>query len=99
MRTKLEAVSGAAVPVTGLAFSATAPLTAYAAAPAFAPAFGRDDLGLLTLGPAFLPARRREAHRVFSGERGLVRKEQRRAVLFPTSPISPAPAVSPCTCG
>ncbi|MEU9411436.1 DMT family transporter [Streptomyces sp. NPDC048281] len=82
MRTKLDAVSGAAVLVTVLAFSATAPLTAYAAAPAFALAFGRNALGLLTLGPAFLLARRREVHRVFSGERGLVRREQRRAVLF-----------------
>ncbi|MER6082369.1 DMT family transporter [Streptomyces sp. NPDC001833] len=82
MRTKLDAVSGAAVLVTVLAFSTTAPLTAYAAAPAFALAFGRNALGLLTLGPAFLLARRREVHRVFSGQRGLVRREQRRAVLF-----------------
>ncbi|MEU2422472.1 DMT family transporter [Streptomyces sp. NPDC007851] len=82
MRTKLDAASGAAVLVTVLAFSATAPLTAYAAAPAFALAFGRNALGLLTLGPAFLLARRREVRRVFSGERGLVRREQRRAVLF-----------------
>ncbi|GGM92846.1 DMT family transporter [Streptomyces fuscichromogenes] len=82
MRTKLDAVSGAAVLVTVLAFSATAPLTAYAAAPAFALAFGRNALGLCTLGPAFLLARRREVRRVFSGQRGLVRGEQRRAVLF-----------------
>ncbi len=82
MRMNLDAVSGAAVLVTVLAFSATAPLTAYAAVPAFALAFGRNALGLLTLGPAFLLARRREVHRVFSGERDLVRKEQRRAVLF-----------------
>ncbi|MGW5649884.1 DMT family transporter [Streptomyces humi] len=82
MRTKLDAVSGAAVLVTVLAFSATAPLTAYAAAPAFALAFGRNALGLLTLGPAFLLARRREVRRVWCGERGLVRREQRRAVLF-----------------
>ncbi|MEU9456243.1 DMT family transporter [Streptomyces sp. NPDC048277] len=82
MRTKLDAVSGAAVLITVLAFSATAPLTAYAAAPAFALAFGRNALGLLTLGPAFLLVRRREVRRVFSGERGLVRRQQRRAVLF-----------------
>ncbi|MEU1305463.1 DMT family transporter [Streptomyces shenzhenensis] len=82
MRTKLDAVSAGAVLVTVLAFSATAPLTAYAAAPAFALAFGRNALGLFTLGPAFLLARRREVRRVLSGERSLVRREQRRAVLF-----------------
>ncbi|MEU5308504.1 DMT family transporter [Streptomyces sp. NPDC021562] len=82
MRTKLDAASGAAVLITVLAFSATAPLTAYAAAPALALAFGRNALGLFTLGPAFLLARRREVRRVCSGERALVRREQRRAVRF-----------------
>ncbi|WP_063766969.1 DMT family transporter [Streptomyces sp. NRRL S-813] len=82
MRTKLDAVSIAAVLVTVAAFSMTAPLTAYAAAPALALAFGRNALGLLTLGPVFTLIRRREAMKVIRGQRLLVRKEQRRAVFF-----------------
>lgn len=82
MRTKLDAVSVAAVLVAVVAVSMTAPLTAYAAGPALALAFGRNALGLLTLGPAFLLIRRREMGKVVRGERFLVRREQRRGVLF-----------------
>jgi drug/metabolite transporter (DMT)-like permease len=82
MRTKLDAVSIAAVLVTVVAFSMTAPLTAYATAPALALAFGRNALGLLTLGPVFMLVRRGEVRKVLRGERRLVRKEQRRAVFF-----------------
>ncbi|MEV6170882.1 DMT family transporter [Streptomyces sp. NPDC051954] len=82
MRTKLDAVSIVAVLVTVGAFSATAPLTAYATGPVLALALGRNALGLLTLGPVFLLIRRREVRRTFSGERSLFRKEQRRAVFF-----------------
>ncbi|MFK0046013.1 DMT family transporter [Streptomyces sp. NPDC090741] len=81
MRTKLDAVSVTAVLVTVLAFSATAPLTAYATGPTLALAFGRNALGLLTLGPAFMLVRRREVRKVFLGQRSLVQKEQRRAVI------------------
>lgn len=82
MRTKLDAVSIAAVLMTVAAFSMTAPLTAYATAPALALAFGRNALGLLTLGPAFMLIRRHEVRKVVDGERLLVRKEQRRATIF-----------------
>ncbi|WP_210594206.1 integrase core domain-containing protein [Streptomyces sp. GESEQ-35] len=82
MRTKLDAVSLAAVLVTVVAFSATAPLTAYATGSALALALGRNALGLLTLGPVFMLIRRREVRRVFRGERSFFRKEQRRAVVY-----------------
>lgn len=82
MRTKLDAVSVAAVLVAVLTFSATGPLTAYATGSALALAFARNALGLLTLGPAFMLIRRRELGKVFRKERFLVRKEQRRAVLY-----------------
>lgn len=82
MRTKLDILSIAAILLTVLAVSMTAPLTAYATAPALALAFARNALGLLTLGPVFLLVRRREMRKVFRRERLLVRKEQRRAVWF-----------------
>ncbi|WP_446046154.1 DMT family transporter [Streptomyces olivaceus] len=82
MRTKLDAVSVVAVLVAVVAFSTTGPFTAYATAPALTLALGRNALGLLTLGPVFTLIRRREVRRIFSAERPLVRKEQRRAVYF-----------------
>ncbi|MET7686363.1 DMT family transporter [Streptomyces sp. NPDC005423] len=82
MRTKLDAVSIVAVLVTVAAFSATAPLTAYASGSVFVLALGRNALGLITLGPVVLLIRRREFIKVFRGERFLVRREQRRAVLL-----------------
>ncbi|WP_329433918.1 EamA family transporter [Streptomyces anthocyanicus] len=83
MRTRLDAVSLAAVLVTVVAFSATAPLTAYAAGPVLALALGHNALGLFTLGPVFTLIRRREVRKVLRGERRLLRgTEQRRAVVF-----------------
>ncbi|MFJ2261545.1 DMT family transporter [Streptomyces sp. NPDC087844] len=82
MRAKLDSLSVAAVTVTVIAFSATAPLTAFAAAPALTLAFGRNALGLLTLGPIFMLVRRGEMRRIFQGKRAVFRKEQRRAVWF-----------------
>ncbi|MFJ9710805.1 DMT family transporter [Streptomyces sp. NPDC101234] len=82
MRTKLDAVSVTAVLVTVGAFSATAPLTAFATGSALALALGRNALGLLTLGPVVALIRRREFGKVFRGERSLVRKEQRRGALL-----------------
>lgn len=82
MRTKLDAVSISAVLVTVGAFSATAPLTAFATGSALALALGRNALGLLTLGPMVALIRRREFRKVFRGERFLVRKEQRRGALL-----------------
>ncbi|WP_405881426.1 DMT family transporter [Streptomyces sp. NBC_01384] len=82
MRTKLDAVSITAVLVTVGAFSATAPLTAFATGSALALALGRNALGLLTLGPVVALIRRREFRKVFRGERFLVRKEQRRGALL-----------------
>ncbi|MFE9881143.1 DMT family transporter [Streptomyces sp. NPDC005784] len=82
MRTKLDAVSISAVLVTVGAFSATAPLTAFATGSALALALGRNALGLLTLGPVVALIRRREFRKVFRGERFLVRKEQRRGAFL-----------------
>ncbi|MEU9407432.1 DMT family transporter [Streptomyces sp. NPDC048281] len=82
MRTKLDAVSVTAVLVTVGAFSATAPLTAFATGSALALALGRNALGLLTLGPVVALIRRREFGKVFRGERSLVREEQRRGALL-----------------
>ncbi|MET7684565.1 DMT family transporter [Streptomyces sp. NPDC005423] len=82
MRTKLDAISITAVLVTVGAFSATAPLTAFATGSALALALGRNALGLLTLGPIVALIRRREFRKVFRGERFLVRKEQRRGALL-----------------
>ncbi|MET8952018.1 DMT family transporter [Streptomyces sp. NPDC004393] len=82
MRTKLDAVSITAVLVTVGAFSATAPLTAFATGSALALALGRNALGLLALGPVVALIRRREFGKVFRGERFLVRKEQRRGALL-----------------
>ncbi|GHF19064.1 hypothetical protein GCM10014715_87360 [Streptomyces spiralis] len=84
MRTKLDIVSIAAVIVTVVGFSMTAPLTAYGTAPAVALAFGRNALGLLTLGPALMVFRRREVKKVWRGERLLIRREQRRGVFIGT---------------
>ncbi|MDH6628316.1 drug/metabolite transporter (DMT)-like permease [Streptomyces sp. LBL] len=82
MRTKLDAISLSAVLVTVGAFSATAPLTAFATGSALALALGRNALGLLTLGPVVALIRRREFGKVFRRERFLVRKEQRRGALL-----------------
>ncbi|MGW0575953.1 DMT family transporter [Streptomyces sp. NPDC002920] len=82
MRTKLDAASITAVLVTVGAFSATAPLTAFATGPALALALGRNALGLLTLGPVVVLIRRGEFRKVFRRERFIVRKEQRRGALY-----------------
>ncbi|MFJ9895877.1 DMT family transporter [Streptomyces sp. NPDC091280] len=82
MRTRLDTLSVTAVLVTVCAFSATAPLTAFATGPVLALALGRNALGFLTLGPAVALIRRREFGKVFRKERFLVRREQRRGALF-----------------
>jgi drug/metabolite transporter (DMT)-like permease len=82
MRSRLDATSTSAVLVTVIAFAATAPLTAYATAPALTLALGRNVLGFFTMGPVFLAIRRGELRRMLRKERRVVREEQRRAVLF-----------------
>ncbi|MGW0087372.1 EamA family transporter [Streptomyces sp. NPDC003393] len=59
-------------------------MTAYGTAPAPALAFGRNALGLLTLGPDLLVFRRREVRKVWRGERLFIRREQRRGVFIGT---------------
>ncbi|WP_223184541.1 DMT family transporter [Streptomyces sp. CBMA152] len=68
--------------VTVISVSATAPLTAAASASPPAMAFWRNCLGFAVLGPFLLMIRRREVARVARGERGLLRREQWRPLLF-----------------
>jgi drug/metabolite transporter (DMT)-like permease len=65
-----------------VSISATAPLTAAATASPLAMAFWRNALGFATLGPFLLILRRREVVRVARGERGLLRREQWRPMVF-----------------
>ncbi|MEV0559141.1 DMT family transporter [Streptomyces sp. NPDC050597] len=65
-----------------VSISATAPLTAAATASPLAMAFWRNALGFATLGPFLLILRRREVVRVVRGERGLLRPEQWRPMVF-----------------
>ncbi|GAA4788458.1 DMT family transporter [Streptomyces ziwulingensis] len=82
MRSRLDATSLLAVLLTVIAFSATAPLTAFATAPALTLALGRNALGLFTMGPVLLAIRRGELRGILRKERRLVRDRQRRAVLY-----------------
>ncbi|MFF3371372.1 DMT family transporter [Streptomyces sp. NPDC002680] len=68
--------------VTVVSISATAPLTAYATASPLAMAFWRNCLGFAVLGPFLLLLRRREVVRVARGERGILRREQWRPLVF-----------------
>ena len=68
--------------VTIVSISATAPLTAYASASPLAMAFWRNCLGFAVLGPFLLLLRRREVVRVARGERGILRREQWRPLVF-----------------
>lgn len=76
MRKRLDPLTAAALAVTVISFSATAPLTAAASASPLAMAFWRNALGFATLGPLLLLLRRREVVRVARRERGIVRREQ-----------------------
>ncbi|MCO5998254.1 DMT family transporter [Actinoallomurus rhizosphaericola] len=78
MKAKIDPPYVAAVVVTVCSFSATAPLTAYAAAPALALAFWRNGLGLTTSVAIVTALRRGEFHRMYRGERRMVRGEQYR---------------------
>ncbi|MFE9559136.1 DMT family transporter [Streptomyces sp. NPDC006703] len=68
--------------VTVVSISATAPLTAAASASPLAMAFWRNCLGFAVLGPLLLLLRRREVVRVARGERGILRREQWRPLVF-----------------
>nr|WP_166682579.1 DMT family transporter [Streptomyces sp. 846.5] len=82
MRSKIDPLSVAAMVVTVVSISATAPLTAAASAAPLAMAFWRNALGFATLGPFLLLLRRGEFARVVRGERGILRREQWRPMIF-----------------
>ncbi len=82
MKSTIDPLTAAAMAVTVLAFSATAPLTAAATAAPLAMAFWRNALGFATLGPFLLTLRRGEVARVARGERGVLRREQWRPMLL-----------------
>ncbi|MFD4527336.1 DMT family transporter [Streptomyces sp. NPDC058470] len=82
MRSKIDPLSVVAMAVTVVAISATAPLTAAATASPLAMAFWRNCLGFAVLGPLLLLLRRREVVRVVRGERGILRREQWRPLVF-----------------
>ncbi|MER5430794.1 DMT family transporter [Streptomyces sp. NPDC002588] len=82
MRSRFDPLAAAAMTVTIVAISATAPLTAYASASPLAMAFWRNCLGFAVLGPFLLLLRRREVARVARGERGVLRREQWRPLVF-----------------
>ncbi|MFC8662434.1 DMT family transporter [Streptomyces sp. NPDC057199] len=82
MKTRIDPLSIAAMAVAVVSISATAPLTAAATASPLAMAFWRNALGFATLGPFLLILRRREVVRVARGERGLLRREQWRPMVF-----------------
>ncbi|MEV7342240.1 DMT family transporter [Streptomyces sp. NPDC093544] len=82
MKSKADPLSVVAMAVTVVAISATAPLTAAATASPLAMAFWRNCLGFAVLGPLLLLLRRREVVRVVRGERGILRREQWRPLVF-----------------
>ncbi|MFJ9251004.1 DMT family transporter [Streptomyces sp. NPDC101776] len=82
MKSRLDPLTVAAMAVTVVSVSATAPLTAAASASPLAMAFWRNCLGFAVLGPFLLLLRRREVVRVARGERGILRREQWRPLVF-----------------
>lgn len=82
MKSTIDPLSIAAVSVTVVSFSATAPLTAAASASPLAMAFWRNALGFTTLVLVLLVLRRGEFARVARGERGLLRREQWRPMAL-----------------
>ncbi|MFF4354358.1 DMT family transporter [Streptomyces sp. NPDC001530] len=82
MKSRIDPLSVAAMVVTVVSISATAPLTASASAAPLAMAFWRNALGFATLGPFLLVLRRGEFTRVLRGERGILRREQWRPMVF-----------------
>ncbi|WBB58548.1 DMT family transporter [Streptomyces sp. WMMC500] len=82
MKPRFDPLTAAAIAVAVVSISATAPLTAAASASPLAMAFWRNALGFATLGLLLLMLRRREVVRVARGERGLLRREQRRSLVF-----------------
>lgn len=82
VKSRIDPLSIAAMAIAVVSISATAPLTAAATASPLAMAFWRNALGFATLGPFLLILRRREVVRVARGERGLLRREQWRPMVF-----------------
>ena len=81
MKSRVDLPAILAIAVTVLAFSATAPLTAFATAPAFTLAFWRNGLGFSALAPVVLALRRGELGRILRRERGLLKHPKQRASL------------------
>jgi drug/metabolite transporter (DMT)-like permease len=82
VKSRIDPLTIAAMTVTVVSISATAPLTAAATASPLAMAFWRNCLGFAVLGPLLLLLRRREVVRVVRGERGILRREQWRPLVF-----------------
>ena len=80
MRAKVDPLYAVAMVVVVCAFSATAPLTAVATAPALALAFWRTGLGAVVNGAIVAGLRHGELRRMFRGERPMVRGEQSRCI-------------------
>jgi drug/metabolite transporter (DMT)-like permease len=81
-RPTIDPVSVAAMVVTVVSVSATAPLTASASAPPLALAFWRNGLGFAVLGLVVLVLRRGEVARVVRGERAVLRRDQWRPMAM-----------------
>jgi drug/metabolite transporter (DMT)-like permease len=82
VKTQTDPLTVAAMAVTVVSISATAPLTAAATASPLAMAFWRNFLGFATLGVLLLLLRRREVVRIANGQRGILRREQLRPMVF-----------------
>jgi len=78
MKAKFDPLYAVAVVATVCSFSATAPLTAFASAPALALAFWRNGLGFVTSGAIVAGLRRGQFPRMYRRERQVVRGEQYR---------------------
>jgi drug/metabolite transporter (DMT)-like permease len=80
MKFKVDPSYAIAMAVAICAISMTAPLTAFATAPALALAFWRTGIGSVINGGIVAVLRRGELHRVYRGERQVVRREQYRGM-------------------
>jgi drug/metabolite transporter (DMT)-like permease len=80
MKSRTDPLYAMAMVIAVCAVSATAPLTAFASAPALALAFWRNGLGSATNGAIVTALRRGEFRRIHRGERRMVRGEQYRSM-------------------
>jgi drug/metabolite transporter (DMT)-like permease len=80
MKLKVDLSYATAMVVAICAISMSAPLTAFATAPALAMAFWRTGIGSVINGGIVAGLRRGELYRVYRGERQVVRREQYRGM-------------------